>query len=114
VTIKAGVIISDEFGQPWYVGEKDGTTDPATLLVDELIGRGYRPAPESIVLPRSLIVRSVMADPSEFEQQIRQLERGWRNTGDEDLRIEYVRAVKLFECLTVLREVKAEEVSSNA
>ena len=73
---RSDLIISDEFGQSWYVGEKEGQPDPATLYVDELIGRGYRPAPESIVLPRSLIVRSVMADPSEFEQQIRQLERG--------------------------------------
>lgn len=99
----ASFIVLDEDQSRWFVGEGD----PAYESCRRLAQYGFNPT--RLVLPKSLIIRAVSMDPSELAAGIKRIERAWSNTKDEDLRVEYLHRVRLFDCLYVLSELKSEE-----
>ena len=92
------LIILDHEGARWYVAEGD----PSAESCKELTSAGYR----SIVLPRSAIVRDIYPSPHDLDVPLLRLQKAWKSTGDEDLREEYVRLVRMRDCLITLEEAK--------
>ena len=90
------LIILDHEGARWYVAEGD----PAAESCKALITAGYG----SIVLPRSAIVRQIYPSPHDLDVPLLRLQKAWKSTGDEDLREEYVRLIRMRDCLITLEE----------
>ena len=82
--------VHDELGRSWLVL----AGDPAWNLARSL-GRG------DIILPAETLVRGVVPHPDRAYQQMHRLQTAWQATGDKDIKDAFIRAVTLYDCLTV-------------
>jgi len=84
------VKVHDELGRPWLVL----AGDPAWNLARSL-GRG------DTILPTETLARGFVPHPDRAYQQMHRLQTAWLATGDKDIKDAFIRAVTLYDCLTV-------------
>jgi hypothetical protein len=90
--VASSFIVLDQDQSKWFVGEGDPAF-PACQLLSATFSH--------IVLPRDYVLHG-MSDLTASAVSIQRIERAWAKTGDEDLRLEYLHRVRLFDCLHVL------------
>lgn len=85
--------VHDELGRAWLVL----AGDPAWIVCSRL----KKLNPSAIILPTETLVRGVVPHPDRVYQQAHRLQTAWQATGDKDIKDAFIRAVTLYDCLTV-------------